>query len=489
MNNTPRKENVQNIISVLLMLLIFVACSDDATMSLDFGKANLSTQVEETRVRLQDVQLLAQAAIPTKTRTENEVSIDFVIDQNDTLFYVINHPGGGWTMYASDRRVPAIVAENPRGSFNLPQMQEASGSWLSCMCEDMRIVRECTDSQLSFTAEEISTNRKFWESISSPDMLLQEQSTRAGGGELLNGHWELYYTGSYHDVYDSVPHLIKTHWKQGHPYNFYCPQKSTGGDNVPAGCVAIAGAQMLFFLHNKLGIPDSTVSQASCTGGINTMQQWGYSSTIWEQMPHDDATNTTNGIYAAPLVAQTGVLVNMQYGDEGSGAYTQDLVNNFFNFYGISCQYLNYNTETLFSNLLNGFPVIANAQTSSSGANGHAFIIDGYKRMCIVTMNIYRWIPDLDGGGIIINSGGSVSPQAYIPNVPDKTEYTYSSITNDYIRMNWGWGQTTGYGPDNLYADDTWFTPTGDWYIHFSSGENLHWNYNRHILCNFSPIE
>ena len=38
-------------------------------------------------------------------------------------------------------------------------------------------------------------------------------------------------------------------------YNIYCPLKSDNFWHAPAGCVAIAGAQILYYLNHKFGVP------------------------------------------------------------------------------------------------------------------------------------------------------------------------------------------------------------------------------------------
>ena len=396
-------------------------------------------------------------------------------------------------MYASDRRVPAIVAENAIGRFEERTARSIMGNWLDAMMEDMKAVRESENGELSFTEEEIAQNQRFWDAVSNPEKLIcsENTGTRANLPPLGNGHYELYSVYSYNGVYDSIPHLTKTHWHQGYPYNIYCPFKSNLLGRTPAGCVAISGAQMLYFLHDKLGVPDSTVSQASCTGDITTMTQWDYSSTIWDLMPHDGADANSylqNGAYAAPLIAQIGVRVNMLYGDNASNAFTKDLVNNVFLPYGITCQYVAYDETLLFNSLLSGMPVIMRAETVDK--KGHSFIVDGYKRTCTVTEYIYRWIHDEDWDPII--GGGTVSPNAMIPYVPDMTTYTYSNIQNSYIRMNWGWFYTDvdgPWGPEGDFAENTWFAPTGNWVIK-AKNENfedvtMNFNVKRYMIYNF----
>ena len=277
------------------------------------------------------------------------------------------------------------------------------------------------------------------------------------------GHYELRNSTLSIEVYDSISSMTSTEWSQGSPYNYYCPLTSNNLEHAPAGCVAIAGAQMLYFLHSTFGIPSTAPSKAYCKGNVNsyTWEQTDYSSHIWADMAN-------NGYYAAPLIADVGRRLNMQYGDNGSGALTEDLINKVFVPYGISCLYTSYNVDLLRKSLLKGMPVILSAKSiktrsSGTGKVGHAFIADRYKRTRMVTKNYYEWVYD------------SYPDGKPIPVVPDKVESTYSSPTISMIGFNWGWG--------SYYNVPTeWFGLTGDWISSQYSMSSYNWNINRNMI-------
>ena len=219
---------------------------------------------------------------------------------------------------------------------------------------------------------------------------------------------------------------------------------------------------MLYFLNKKLGVPETAPSEAYCNGNVNSTDydwaQTNYTSSIWNLMNVEKK-------YAAPLIADIGRRVNMNYGDNSSSAITSNLPNSVFAPYGISCTYGNYNAETVKSSLFNGYPVILRAQSSTTGG-GHAFITDRYKRHRLVTRNNYEWVYD------------SIPTDKPIPYVKPYVEYIYSSPSIYMIGMNWGWGSYSNQASD-------WFTLTGDW---IATGDDNNWIIDRNMIHGFQIL-
>lgn len=461
-----------------LFFLVITSCSDSIQEDLTNKMAEIQnvSGTDSHFVSYSDVAALTKAE-STSTRASSNATAEIKCitgnKTNDTLLYVCQKQEGGWTVYSSDTRVPAIVAQSDGGSFDELMKIEGAKLWIQSIADDMAAIRQLDDDKLNFTREEIKDNKAFWESISSPDefvkKMLKESATRGGGmldpnlefdSLFYDGHWELRFIDTYTQVSDYVPKLTITNWHQDYPYNYYCPLiYSNDTVRAPAGCVAIAGAQMLYFLHNKLGVPAMAPSQAYCYGTIvdYDMDQTNPSSTIWSSM------NNPGSMSAAPLVAKVGKLVGMDYGIYDSGAITQHLVENVFEEYGISCTYDNYSTGTLRTSLLNGMPVILRAESSIAG--GHAFIADKYKCTRTVTANYYIWVFE------------SWPPHTPIPAVPEHVEYTYISPANNMIGMNWGWGED---------FNNNWYSITGDWIAGAVGDVPCNWNIDRHMIHGFS---
>ena len=465
---------------LLLFSFAFICCTHFTTddEQLELARENNVCKTGDYQVKGTDILTLSQGQlIGTKSAVQIAHRIECITNNSkDTLLFVDIKQSGGWTIYSSDTRVPAIVAHSDSGSFDKLMEVDGARLWIQSIADEMAIIKHLPDEKLNFTDKEIACNKAFWESISSPDKYVKENllpGTRAkdNGISPVKGHYEFSYSISYSEVYDSIPRMTTTDWNQSYPYNIYCPLKSNGNyDHAPAGCVAIAGAQMLYFLHDCYGVPSTAPSEAYCNGNIDsyTWDQTNYTTDIWNNM-------NNSGIYAAPLIANVGKRLGMNYGNDSSNAYTDDLVNNVFAPYGISCTYTAYNTGLLKNSLINGMPVLLSAysaHTTNTGTEnvGHAFIADRYKRTRIVTKMYYEWVWD-----------SNPSNNIPIPLVPEKIEYTYSSPDITMIGINWGWGSYYN-------VPSEWFSLTGDWISSRCNMSSYNWNIDRHMIYGFQVI-
>lgn len=456
--------------------MILVGCTQSmeetiASESAEQGSVNLNAK--QNFVTLDAVATLTRAQT-NLTRSHSDVRKHITCyedDMNDTLLYICDNSEGGWIMYSSDTRVPPIVAQCDSGTFAEAMTNESAALWVKTIAEDMKHIRSAGDHELNFSKEEIEHNTKFWESVSFPDKYVKEHivHTRGENGTLLpQGHYELISTTYTSEVYDSIARLTTTDWDQNSPYNKYCPYKENSTEyHSPAGCVAIAGAQMLFFLHYKLGVPQTAPSEAYCNGD-NTSYEWAqtnYTTEIWDLMKSD-------GENAAPLIADIGRRSNTIYGDNGSSANFPNLVNKAFTGYNIDCTVSTYDSEKLGTSLLGKMPVIIGATDKESG-KAHAFITDRYKRNRTVIKHTYEWVYDY----IPTNPDGSF---ILVPAPTRKVETSYNSPYISMIGMNWGWG-------DKYNIENEWYSLTGDWIC--SRNNQYNWIDSREMIHDFKIAE
>lgn len=465
---------MKNHLLVFLTAFVFTACSNSIDENCySENQEPLSQFAQEHSVKYADVVVLSKFS-NSSTRSSNASNyipeIECITnDTKDTLLYVCKTQDKGWVIYSSDTRVPAIVAQSDSGSFERLMQIDGAKMWIQSIAEDMAIIKQLPDEKLNFTQNEIENNKAFWKSISSPDEYVKEHliKTRSHEDDFLGftGHYELRSTRTWQEVYDSIPSMIKTNWHQGYPFNYYCPLKSDNSTQAPAGCVAIAAGQMLYYLHYHIGVPETAPSEAYCNGNISsyTWAQTNYTSEIWNTMKN-------SSIAAAPLIADIGRRVNMLYGNTASNAFTINLVDYVFAPYGIACTYSDYNVAQLQNSLINNMPVILRAETTTQSngntyISGHAFISDRYKRCRNVTENYYEWVYDRRPAN---------KP---VPNIPEKTEYTYSSPFINMIGMNWG------FESDN--DEGEWYTLTGNW---FCTETSSNFNTSRQMIYGFHAI-
>lgn len=470
---------------IMLLPLIALSCSNNELSVEDMDSVQVvptkmlnsrTTELDPLFVTPEDINAYVEFLIVSGERkTEDIIGVTPYQAEDEVCFYVISFTDG-WQMISSDKRGPVFLAESEHGSFEEVFAKDYLRLWMCTITQDIIIRRKLEDEYNKQISEEIARKElkcvDFWHSInpnsqSGEDFIM----TKNNPGEIIllpDGHWEL-ISATYDTIYGEIGHLISTHWHQHFPYNIYCPPKSAPGtlDKCPAGCVAVAGAQMLVFLHDTLGVPEVSPTIINYSGSQCVIS--GYSSSAWLYM--DDPYSDIPSI----LVRDVGARVGMSYSDNSSTASTADLVDEVFYPYGISSTYQDYSLAFLQSSVANRkMPIIVRANGTveydfwgfPSYSNGHSFIVDNYKYYVIETTGTYRWIWD-----------PHMQP---LPMVDDTVMVTYSSPVYAYIQMNWGWG--------DIDDDDIYFVPSGSWEI-INGDDVLHFDYNRALVYIYGALD
>ena len=438
--------------------------------------------ISSNRVTMSDVEKTLQSS-QTKTGVLEKSFIisPYTSATSDTLMYIVNYKdNGGWKIYSSDKRTPAILAEDNKGCFSIENGSPAVAIWIAHMAEDIARVRRASDDELSFSEDEIRANKAFW-GIEQP---------RIHGDpywhETPPGHWEETIT-SQDVVIDSLsePHLVAK-WHQRAPYNEYCPYlESDPYTRSVAGCVAIAGSQMLLYLHNTLGVPNTMVSSGYCIGNTN-----GYyrdftnpTTTVWSTMSAEYQDTSSVSLPEAIMIGHVGALVGMHYcdpliGDPYSWAIPVNLKTNVFEPYGINCSHGDYNENIVKNSLENRMPVVVSGSDLLVPTNGHihAFVIDGFRYTQTVYTHRHYYVLDESPGGMMY-----VMPEDYYT-------YTYSSPVLSSIKINWGWKSQWKNG-----LNDGWYSLTAGWTVMESDGHGgyVYYDYNHWLkmIYGFSVMQ
>lgn len=400
------------------------------------------------------------------TKGISSYSIEAIVDNDaDTLMYIINYPDGeGWEIVSADMRTPATIAKSDFGSFSLENTSPALSLWLDDTKATMSQILQSEDCDLNFSEFELESNLSTWESYSSNQI---NPPINPGDG----GEW--YSQTTVHVIIDStVTHLVAK-WDQKSPYNEYCPYKTDGsGGRAPAGCVAIAGSQILYFLHEKIGVPSQIVSAGYCYGDINNYSR-GFSipsSAIWSDMSKE--YNVSGATAEALLIGHVGDMVNMHYRNNYSWSLPGNIKDDLLPAYGISCERDDYDEDIVKQSLLSGFPVIVSASDMLVPIDFdiHCFVIDGYQLTHNEYVTHHYWVPD--------------DPRMdFDPNHPSYDTYSYSTKDITSVQINWGWW-TQWYGEHLL--NDGWYSLTGDWLTVHSGGGSETWDHNRVMLYGFT---
>lgn len=175
-------------------------------------------------------------------------------------------------------------------------------------------------------------------------------------------------------------------WDQEAPFNALCPTDKRTGTATPAGCVAIAAAQIMrHYRYPAQG--QGSRSYVTETQRLAVSADFGATAYDWDNM----LESYTYGAYsdkqaqaAAVLAYHVGVACKTDYDAEGSGATAKEIAKAFTNYflYDSNIEYIDhthYDTHdweaVMRAELDAGRPVL---QFGEGEAGGHAFVCDGY---------------------------------------------------------------------------------------------------------------
>ena len=284
-------------------------------------------------------------------RTGNNEGVSEIIEireQGVIVLYAINLESGFVLLAADDLAIPVFGYSN-EGLYdanNLPPQMEDMLNWQKLEVFDGISRNETPSEEIVFA----------WEHLRAEEFMPER------------------------DLRDVTP-LLSTTWNQGAYYNELCPEDNDGPNgNVWAGCVATAMAQVMKYWN----YPEMGTGSHSYYHYLYGTQSANFGTTTynWASMPNSVNNYNTS---VATLFYHLGVSVDMDYGIDGSGAYSDDAIDALTGYfqYDSGAQLLwksDYPVTTwntmLRTELDNGRPLYYRGQNPSSG---HAFNIDGYQ--------------------------------------------------------------------------------------------------------------
>ena len=320
--------------------------------------------------KMQELAAQKLASFGTQATKTRSVSVERVMNQSDLSVYT---DGEHFAVISRDDRFPAVLAYGT-GDFKVDELNSSIKWWL-----------EATERGL---AEAKRTARSF-----------QRAAT-----------------------YQPVAEILTTKWNQEAPYNNYAPSlKLYDGQKAPAGCVAIAMAQVM----NHFQYPASAqfegfyyqegVSDEAYQGNVNSTYTWPYKDYYNYYYPEGSTksikvnSGLREGNLIATLCRDCAYAVNMEYTHDGSGAQSYNLPQNIIDHFAyseIGCHYYErafYTSEEwhamIYEELLRGYPLIYSGFKPNGG--GHAFVADGIDAEGLVHINwgwagIYNGYFDMD---------------------------------------------------------------------------------------------
>ncbi len=278
--------------------------------------------------------------------------------ENRIVYYICNFSHGGFVIVSADDNAFPVIGYSFEENFPENQISPAFENWMKNI-----------ESQIIMASEK------------------KEKSQ-------YSSVWDKYLSDNPSDLYNkgqfkSVSPLLTLRWDQGDPYNLQCPASVAGpGGHCLTGCVATAMAQIMKYWN----YPERGRDSILYTGNNNLVFENTYYN--WDAMTNYANTSspdsTKNAI--AELMFHCGVTVNMMYGPNGSGTFTELVpyaLIHYFRYHPSAGYILRKNVTDIEwdlmirDNLDNGMPVLY----SGEGTGGHAFVCDGYNDTCYYHFN------------------------------------------------------------------------------------------------------
>ena len=325
-------------------------------------------------------------------------NLNFVYQKNEIVngnasvsFYVFNNGENGFIIVAGDDDITPILGYSDNSAFDANNIPPNVQYWLNSYSKQIKYAIENN-------IKPVAKVKKQWNKYRAPS---ENESENA----------------------PSISPLITTQWNQSPYYNALCPS------NTPAGCVAVAMAQIMKYWN----FPQRGKGQTTYESNYGVLSANFQNQTYqWCNMPN--RVNMSN-LAVATLMYHCGVAVYMNYTPNASGAHSGSaayaLVNNFC--YDSSMQFVtrDYHSKDSWTALIadeleEGRPLYYAGHDNTAG---HAFVCDGY-----------------DGG--------------------------------DYFHFNWGWG---GYY-DGYFQVDA-LTPGGQG----TGGNDGGFNFGQEIIIGIKP--
>jgi len=266
-----------------------------------------------------------------------------------------------------------------------------------------------------------------------------------------------------HDRARDVAPLLSTTWDQGCGYNDDCPIDGGGPcGHVWAGCVATAMAQVMrYWAHPLQGVGSHGYIHPDYGYQYADFNATNYN---WAGMPDNVGSEDI-----AELLYHCGVALEMDYGPDGSGAYTGtygypnvvSVLEDYFN-YQLQVDYLYKSdySDSVWNTLLQGqldlgWPLVYRGE----GSGGHAFVCDGYQGDNYFHFNWgwsgtydgYFYLNDLTPGGheFTTNQGAVFNIVPNEPVIPDPVDDLTITLQENDVVMEWS--AVVGADAYNIY--------------------------------------
>lgn len=300
-------------------------------------------------------------------------TVETVSQEGVPMYYIVRFEKGGWALISAEDTVDPLLGY----SFDSEYVSDGQPAWVQSWLKDY--------------TDQIKLARK------SPAL----QRHYRWAGDVVTRASE-----------DRIEPLVPVKWNQGVPYNAYCPAATGGpGGRAYVGCVAVAMGQALSVIRYPLrgtGTKSYYSNQAGTVLSVNFDNEPDYD---WDAI----LSGANNYDEVARLLYHCGVLIDMEYSAEGSGAITDNIPGYFKTYYGFPETCVCYSRDT--------YP--------GGDAAWHTLMQSELKR-----------------GRCVIYAGNEGNKVGHCFNLDGWDGF-------EQYHINWGWGgQNNGYYTLNNLGDD-----------------------------------
>lgn len=302
--------------------------------------------------------------ISNKTRNEKSQLNLFHVEKGydgQPNLYIYNVEGGGFVIVSASKNMKPVLAYSVRHSYD-GEIPETAWYFIENYSKN---VDYCDENDVMMAGADVEWN-----------LLENNELPAAKNSKTVNP-------------------MIQTLWNQDYPYNYYAPEcyNYWTGNHCYAGCVACAMSQIMKYWDH----PVHGQGSHSYVHGTYGEQSANFGATTynWAIMPNSLGSQANDAAKAvALLMYHCGVSVNMNFGPDGSGAYSKDVetaMRQYFGYCAASYQERSKYTEEewialLKSELDKSQPVYFSGTSDSGG--GHAIVCDGYDAYDYFSFNL-----------------------------------------------------------------------------------------------------
>ena len=286
------------------------------------------------------------------------------VNSDKEAVYVFNGTDGGFVLVSAEDDTRAILGYSDEGKFDAINIPENMQFWLQMYA-----------SEIAYAQANKPTLKPGQVAIKRPQRV----------------------AASYTAV---APILDGVEWDQSTPFNNLCPIVN-GGRSV-TGCVATAMSQIMY--AHKHPVKGRGSKSYTMTNGQTVSATFNVNYD-WNNMlgKYSAGYTTTQANAVATLMYHAGVVAEMEYSPESSGANSIIAMQGLFTYLGydksIATNPKNYMKETdiltnIQKDLQAGMPVYMNGATKNN--EGHAFVCDGMAENGYLHIN-WGWSGDANG--------------------------------------------------------------------------------------------